>query len=365
MANRLHAIRPGSAEFNAWLAYHRGTKAEARMLSALAGKRTWYAPSKLPPVKADAARVTQHASGLRSIEAVLKPTDKPPARIEDIAERIEKTIALAEADAAELQRRTREHDQQSSAMGRAMTRVQEGRSPKLDGGDIEGLGEHFSTLNVFDPFEEQRVRDGALKPDKLRKRAKLISVRDDPVGRMHKRSQITISQLHAARWMQAQYAAAEIGGARGIDPSCIRVDGGAIGSDGVTDARLRAIRQITRADAALGYYGAELVRRVLGEGMEVKQYAASKGNTSQTECERLGWRLRECLDAIAEVAGLAAEGRGTRTPRDQHAEAAKLARTPALHRAIRAAKAKPSKRETLIGAAHSAVVGRRRSSGSG
>src|SRR6185312_4211828 len=101
-------------------------------------------------------------------------------------------------------------------------------------------------IMIDDPFDVKQGR----KPKPLR--AKLVNLRDDPIGQMAKRGQIEDEQLQAARKWQAVYdIAASIGGSRGIDPGAMKVDGGKF-SEPINDTQFAAIKELERIDVLLG-----------------------------------------------------------------------------------------------------------------
>jgi hypothetical protein len=206
-------VRPGTKAFDAWFEYYRGTKTQDRMMSCRAMRHPFLVPSLRPPEKpkADPSRVTARPE--RSIAAALAKADKPPARIDDIAERLEKRSALEKEDRQAVKSRRKKVAAEASGIDKAAQRVREGNVPRVD--DLSDVG----TRTVIDPDEASEVRNGKRAPDKLRNRVKLTSLRDDPVGRMASRDQITDDQLEAARRYQTWLHQAEIGGAKGIDPS--------------------------------------------------------------------------------------------------------------------------------------------------
>jgi hypothetical protein len=327
------AITPGTKAWDAWLAYHRGTKVELQMRNCRRLMKPFMVWSPMPPARADASRVTRGGSMADVAAAITKPIDKPaPIDIDAIAIRVEARVALDEAEAEAAHDLAKKRAKASTASGRAFRAVIEGGAPSL-----KGLPD-FGVKRIVDPFEAAEVRNGKRDPVTLKVRTKLTSLRDDPVGRMERRNQITPLQCEAARVYQGWLAAAEIGGARGIDPTRERVDGGLGCCDPNTDARARALKALHRVDVQLGVYGAQLARRVLGDKMEIKRVAEAQGNASAAECERLGWRFREVLTTMIDAAGLATQGKSNRVTRDQHAELAKLAHSPELHRAAVAAK---------------------------
>lgn len=302
---QLVKINPGTKAFDAWLEYYAGTKTADRMMSCVAMQKPFLAPSRKPPErpKADASRVTVRAQG-GSIAEVFAALERKPARIEDIAERLEKRAELDKADARQRKDRRKSAERVASGIDKAAQRVREGNRPQID--DLADVG----TIAVVDPDEAIEVMNGKRAPDKLRKRVKLTSLRDDPVGRMHARDQINDEQIEAARRYQAWLHQAEIGGAKGIDPSRMRVDGGGCVADVNTDTRMHAAKALARVDAQLGYMGRDMVRRVLGEGMEVRKVAAIYGNDRPAECERLGWFFRKCLDQMVSATGVVVRGKG-------------------------------------------------------
>jgi hypothetical protein len=218
-----------------------------------------------------------------------------------------------------------------AARERAFDQVRAGQHPSLKGTGDLGI------VHVHDPFELAEVIDGKRDPKDAKPRAKLTNLRDDPVGLLHRRGQVSDLQLAGARTWQAYHDAAAIGGARAIDPAREKVDGGKI-ADPNTDVRLAAMKALAKIDARLGAEGAMLVRRVLGEAMEIQRVAAVMGDVSEPGRKYVGRRLRECLDTIVDAIGLQAEGARPRTLRDVHAEMAQVARSPELHRAARRAK---------------------------
>lgn len=335
MAQRQIEIEPGTESWGAWIEHHKGTKTELVMVRCRHDARPFYAWTEFPPERARGDKV----SLAKPAEAAKPATERAPipeGAVDAIADRL---LARAERDgvetSADVARREKlrriEH-----ARERAAAAVQSGYSPNLE--DLDDVGIRM----IDDPFEVKRGR----KPKPLR--AKLVNLRDDPVGQMAKREQITSLQLQAARHWQALHdVAAGVGGSRAIDPSAMKVDGGRF-SDPINDLQIGSIKQLQQIDMNLGHIGATLVRRVLGERMTVAQVAVLLGEPCETErqrqreSERLGWRLRECLDTLVDCMGLNATGARRRIPR-QYAETAALAQyadNPPLHRAVKQARSK-------------------------
>jgi hypothetical protein len=329
-------IHPGSPEWKAWLAHHRGTKTEARMLSGLVSPaRPWLARSKMPP---DAPRAEGVTRSFRQVAVSSLPTERssaPEGRLDEVDARLSAFEERRAKEAEIKKRRRKEAERSEAAFKDALTAVSEGRSPYVNGGDDLG------TIEVGDPLE-------ADSKGRLKVRTKIVNLRDDPVGRMAKRGHLGNAEerdirLKAARHWQRFYEHAEIGGARGIDPTRDVVDGGEfVGPD--TNKRVVALERLGRLGRALGLEGENLVRRVLGEKMEIREVAAMQGmlgvskKMDEKVLDRLGWRFRECLDTVAAELGYAAEGKRGRAPRDDHAEMARYANSPGLHRAVHRAR---------------------------
>lgn len=332
---RMISLSPSSdAEaWSAWLDHYRGTKNELKMLSCARQGRAFKVWTRLPASRPVSAGLSPHQQQHPTPAALVK-VERPivhGAELDAIAERVEKAAELAAEEATEEAQRVKTATRADTARERGLRKVQMGDRPSID--KLPDLG----TIEIFDPTEEQELRDGHRKVTTLKTRVKIVNLRDDPVGTMAKRDQITPVQLEAARKWQAWHDAAQLGSIRGIDPSNVAVDGGRFSEPDLTVQRF-AIKQLVRADLKLGEVGAMLVRRVLGDRMTVAQVAAIIGNTSERGVRSLGWRLRECLDTLVSATGAVMEGPKPSTPRDAHAELAQYAGGAELHAAVRAAK---------------------------
>lgn len=332
-ARRMIEITPGSAEWLAWLAHYRGGKTELRMMACMADGRSFYVWSRMPPAAADAQRVSVHP-----VPAVVVVNARAgmTRSVSDIADRIAARLARdagEQAVAVKLRKGERKRDR---AIDEALGAVREGRNPSLD-----ALPADIGIVSVIDPDDEVVAAKGKTV---ARARVKLVALRDDPVGLMQRRKQLgepddAMLRIKAARHLQALYEAAEIGGARAIDPCKDVVSGGRV-AEPDTDRRLAAIAAIGQVERVLGRGGAELVRKVLWQKLSIAQ-AASDGVAAVTakRLEYVGQRFRECLDTVARELGYVATARGARRVRDGHDAAAGMAEGGAgVHRAARAAK---------------------------
>jgi hypothetical protein len=133
------------------------------------------------------------------------------------------------------------------------------------------------------------------------------SLRDDPLGALHASHQIDEVQYLAGRHWQKAYELAEIGGARAIDYSRAKVDGGGIPQPTISDVQASAFRDLSKARKSLGDYGASLVYDVLACHLTVKQTAHRRMMVRDVEMRFIGRRFQECLDTLAVVFGYASE----------------------------------------------------------
>lgn len=329
MARRMIQITPGSESWQAWLAFYRrtGNKAELVMVACARRGESFGVWSEFPPEAPKAERVRKAPA-----KEVRLPERRGAVDMDVIAERLEKTAALDAEEGKARATSSRKQRKAGKAREAALEQVQTGKAPQL-----EGLAD-FGTRMAFDPYEIAEVAAGKRAPEKLKERIKIVNLRDDPIGQMAKRHQVDELHLDAARKWQALHDTAQIGGARGIDPTNMKVDGGRF-SEPVSDMQRVCIQRLCQIDIYLGEVGAMLVRRVLGERMTIAKVAAIMGDTSALGIKRLGWRFREVLDTLKAKMGVVAEGRAPRMVHDDHSRNAAHADQPELHAAMRRAQA--------------------------
>lgn len=161
-------------------------------------------------------------------------------------------------------------------------------------------GAEVATIEVDDPL--------ALEPgDKL---TLMRSTRDDPLAKLHSRSQIDDAQYWGGRAFQADWEKAERG-PRAIDPSKEAVDGGQL-PEPITEGQRRATLRLNRAMRDLGADGAAITQEVLVHRLTTAQIGHRRGLTGERWEKYFGNRFRECLDRLAMVYGFA-----TKTVRDR------------------------------------------------
>jgi len=270
---------------------------------------------------------------------------------EIVANRLEARTALAEAELAEIKKRHKLQRADKRLREDALAAARENRTPNVDGLD------DLDTVSIADPSEsETLVRVGKGPPMRItdpkpKQRLRVVSLRDDPVGLMAKRGQLGNDQdrelrLHAARAWRTLYEASQIGNLRAVDPNFEPVDGGAVGSD-ISAMQLDAFKRLGELSRVLGRRNTYLVRRILGENMTLKQFAAAEGAPGGSKASRekavgiYGQRLCDSLDDLAREFRLSAKGAGPQRSRDRFDDTARYSHSAALHEAVERAKPRP------------------------
>lgn len=151
------------------------------------------------------------------------------------------------------------------------------------------------SLVVDDPYE--RINPETGKRPRVRVAANL---RDDRLGYMKARRQISESQFAAGRKFQLIHEQTLIGRIRAIDPTRDRVDGGRL-PEAINDQQMTASREYDKARDRLGVEGHLLVVAVLLEGKSLEQLAteAVGHKANWYHVKKLSRRFRECLDSLA------------------------------------------------------------------
>lgn len=147
-------------------------------------------------------------------------------------------------------------------------------------------------VRISDPYEPAKLIDAT------------HSIKNDPLAAMLTRGDIDRAQFEAGRKWQRYYEKAEIGGARGLDTTKTKVDGGTI-YDPIADSILKAISQLSEAKKILGQEGEMIIRDICGLGRTIQEAANIRNFRTRREREYLGRRLRECLETLAELYQLA------------------------------------------------------------
>jgi hypothetical protein len=372
-SNKLVAIYPGTAAFAAWLEYYRGTKTETRMLACLGGVtkdgkrrpvRPFHVESERPPEKPIAAPMRKETPA---------PTVLPERRavgdgeFDAAADRLIARSERAEAESKEKQRRERKLEKLDRIRERALADVAQNQPPKLD--DCEQLG----VVRVPDPTEaEILIRIGEGPPMRLenkaaRPRARIVALRDDPIGKMAIQGTLGINQdrdvrLLAARKFQENYEIAAADG--GLDMFVERVGGGC--ADDIGERRLTAVKELSEASRLLGMRNERMVFEILVEGYTLEEHLKRLGmlEGSQTQQDKVkdAYRqmLRDCLDDLAVLFRFRAVGKGPRHKPDRYSWLAGFTRQPRLYDQMQRPPETPAEPSTSVTAAIAAAYEPRR-----
>lgn len=126
------------------------------------------------------------------------------------------------------------------------------------------------------------------------------NLRGDTLAYLRDRRQIDEHQYIAGRHWQEVYEAA-CGTVPAMDTTKEPVDGGGIATDGLTDRRKRATKELLAADILLNAEGSYIMRHVAGSGITLAQAAEARGICTKT----MGQKFRKCLDILAVEFGYA------------------------------------------------------------
>lgn len=161
--------------------------------------------------------------------------------------------------------------------------------------------------NKFDLRSEyvggQPAQSSAAEVDNpLNAAQKLIVFRSirDPLASLHASQSIDEAQYQAGRHWQRAYELSEVGGARAIDPTKEAVDGGRM-PEMLTDAQLRAFKDLGQARGVLGMVGERIVTQVLGERLSIAKVADRWGFSTERDRRYIGMRFNECLEQLAKL----------------------------------------------------------------
>lgn len=157
------------------------------------------------------------------------------------------------------------------------------------------LGAQVAPIEVDDPYGEG-------SDDKL---VVMRSTRDDPLAKLHSRSQIDEAQYHGGRAFQSDWEKAERG-PKAIDPAKEAVDGGLL-AEPITEGQRNATLRLNRAMRELGADGSAITQEFLVHRLTAEQIGLRRGLTSERWAKYFGNRIRECLDRLAIIYGFATE----------------------------------------------------------
>lgn len=135
----------------------------------------------------------------------------------------------------------------------------------------------------------------------------LRQLRFDPLARLHSHRQIDEAQYRAGRAFQRDWEIAERG-ARAIDPTRERVDGGAM-PEPLSERQSRARKRLIEIERVLGRTMHRVTHAVLVEGMSMETLAARLFNREgEASAKYYGRLFRDALDVLAIEYGQAGRG---------------------------------------------------------
>jgi len=146
---------------------------------------------------------------------------------------------------------------------------------------------------------------GSNSPIEHRRVVAVRSLRDDALGQMHDRHQISEPQYRAGRSWQGEYEASGIGRIKAQDTTQEPVDGSRRVASGITDRQQRAMKRLARWKSTLGPSGWQLTSMILGDKRSTREATLTiYGEASPANLKFVGRRFRECLDELARDLGL-------------------------------------------------------------
>lgn len=160
------------------------------------------------------------------------------------------------------------------------------------------------------------------------------SLRDDPLGRLYARRQISDCQHATGHYVQNLFELSAIGSIQAMDPGKECVDGRGAFVEPITDSQRRAVLRLQEARKCLGVRGYALVRAILSDRLFLEQVAASQGLNSEADRKFVGRRFREALEELAFLYGFAGTAKPAEVVRDRFSKSAHHADNPKLRAAI-------------------------------
>lgn len=151
-------------------------------------------------------------------------------------------------------------------------------------------------VTIDNPWFSYDHRENASNPRRIEA---LSNVRESPLAWMSKCGYIDETQLIVGSIFRMLYEKTGGNTIQAMDTTKEPVDGGKM-TDGLTDERFKAAKELMHVRAKLGDQGYKLVEQVCGQCLWLNQIEPTK------HYQRLaGKRLRECLDTLAYLWGKA------------------------------------------------------------
>ena len=146
------------------------------------------------------------------------------------------------------------------------------------------------SMEVDNPDYQPEHHGAAANPKRIKA---AFNMRESPVIWMRARGYVTEPQAMAATEFRRLYERSGGAGGKAIDFTREPVDGGTA-SDSITDARIDALKELSRVKDRLGIAGFDIVQKVCGECVFIKDLAPTKWYQL-----KLADQLKDCLDVLA------------------------------------------------------------------
>ena len=148
----------------------------------------------------------------------------------------------------------------------------------------------IAVIEVDDPYFDPKTPESRSNPRKMKA---TINARESYAMWLYARRHIDKAELKAASRIRRSWERLGGAGAKAIDYTSERVDGGQIAQT-ITDDHLEAARDLRAAAAVLGPAGYDLTIKLACMGLWISDLSPK-----EVHQKYLGMRFRECLDSLA------------------------------------------------------------------
>ncbi|MBC8718803.1 hypothetical protein [Ochrobactrum sp. Marseille-Q0166] len=146
-------------------------------------------------------------------------------------------------------------------------------------------------MDVDNPFYSRAHNASSTNPPKIRA---ALNAKESAISSMAARGHLSVAQIRAAKTFCSLWEAIGGAGAKAIDYSRAKVDGGKNAQD-ISDRQLQAGVELKKCSDLLGILGYELVVRTAGMGMTIEDIAGKERRRRDHATDS----LRGCLDVLA------------------------------------------------------------------
>lgn len=148
----------------------------------------------------------------------------------------------------------------------------------------------IAVIEVDDPYFDAKTPESRANPRKMKA---TINARESYAMWLYAREHIDHAELLAAKRIRGAWERLGGAGARAIDYTREKVDGGAMPQT-ISDDHLRAARILKDAQAVLGPAGYDLTIKLACMGLWISDLSSK-----EVHQKYLGMRFRECLDTLS------------------------------------------------------------------